>query len=71
LYHYSKKLLQANTSIKAKFNGLELTRGMICLKGGDLQEEVENLASPVMEFSIASCFSEPFFETKKILLVNM
>jgi len=71
LYYYSKKLIQSTPVIKANFNGIELSRGMICLKGGDLTEEIAVLPSPVMEYEIKNCYQEEFFETKKILLVNL
>ena len=71
LYQYSKRLIHTTPTIKATFNGIPLSRGMFCLKGGDLETEKEGLASPVMEFQIRDCYKEEFFETKKVLLVNL
>jgi 16S rRNA (guanine527-N7)-methyltransferase len=48
--------------------------GMICLKGGDLWEEIaefesENQGYQVDEYKISEMFEEDFFETKKIVRV--
>lgn len=48
--------------------------GMICLKGGDLWEEIaefegENSGCQVDEFKISDFYKEEFFETKKIVRV--
>jgi 16S rRNA (guanine527-N7)-methyltransferase len=52
--------------------------GIICLKGGDLTEEIQNTVkkysfSPkqIIEYSISDFFEENFFETKKIVYVKM
>ena len=41
--------------------------GIICLKGGDLRNELGRLISSVTIRDIKDFFSEPFFETKKIV----
>jgi len=41
--------------------------GIICLKGGDLRNELGRLFSSVTIRDIKDFFSEPFFETKKIV----
>ncbi len=41
--------------------------GIICLKGGDLSDELGNLRRSVTIRDIKDFFSEPFFETKKIV----
>lgn len=45
--------------------------GLICLKGGDLDDEVKGINYPVIDYSIMEFFNEPFFETKKIIYVPM
>ncbi len=45
--------------------------GIICLKGGDLTSETHNLRYPTIEVSLTDYFSEPFFETKKLIYVDM
>jgi len=43
--------------------------GIICLKGGDLDEELKPFAKKVIVEDIANFFDEPFFETKKIVFL--
>lgn len=44
--------------------------GLICLKGGDMAEESRGLkGSEVLEYDLDKYFSEPFFETKKLVYV--
>jgi len=41
--------------------------GIICLKGGELGEELKQFRNRVKIWNISDFFSEPFFETKKIV----
>jgi len=41
--------------------------GIFCLKGGDLDKELGNMRDKVKIWNISEFFSEPFFETKKIV----
>lgn len=43
--------------------------GVIALKGGDLEEEMAEIKRMYQEIPISDYFSEPFFETKKIIFV--
>ncbi|MDE6397093.1 MAG: 16S rRNA (guanine(527)-N(7))-methyltransferase RsmG [Muribaculaceae bacterium] len=45
--------------------------GLICLKGGDLEEETKGVNYPVIEFPINEFFHEDFFDTKKVVYVPM
>lgn len=45
--------------------------GIICLKGGDLTSETHNLRYPTIEVPLTDYFSEPFFDTKKLIYVDM
>lgn len=45
------------------------TPGIVCLKGGDLSEESEGVNLPVIEYQLTEYFTEPFFETKKLVYV--
>lgn len=47
----------------------ELHNGILYLKGGDFQNELDEVISPVRIFDIADLFEEDFFETKKIVYV--
>jgi 16S rRNA (guanine527-N7)-methyltransferase len=57
---------------KGKFSGAQknaLPNGLICLKGGDLKEEIKAISSShiVEQYSISDTFQLEFFETKKIV----
>ena len=41
--------------------------GIICLKGGDLKAELAPFAGDVLVDELKNYFSEPFFETKKLI----
>lgn len=45
----------------------KLPNGLICLKGGDLTDEVDSTRGEVLEVPITDWFAEPFFETKKLI----
>lgn len=49
--------------------GNKYAPGLVCLKGGDLSEELEATKAPAMELDISDFFSEDFFRTKKIVYV--
>lgn len=68
LYGWSKHLLAL------KWNN-EKPNGWICLKGGDLAEEIKTLAqvAPHLKtetYLLKEIFAEEFFETKKLLYVH-
>jgi 16S rRNA (guanine527-N7)-methyltransferase len=44
-------------------------KGIICLKGGDLTEELGKYIDKVKTWDISSFFEDPFFETKKIVFL--
>jgi 16S rRNA (guanine527-N7)-methyltransferase len=43
--------------------------GIICLKGGDLSEEIAALQRPAKLFPLKKAFGEAFFETKHVMYV--
>ena len=45
--------------------------GLIALKGGDLSEELRPLGKKVKVVDIATIYEEPYFETKKIVFLNV
>lgn len=45
------------------------TRGIIYLKGGDLEAEIREAGKPARQFEIPAWFGEAFFETKKVLVL--
>lgn len=46
-----------------------LDNGILYLKGGDLEEEMNELKRPYQVFSLSGYFPQPFFETKKVVYV--
>ncbi|MDC0189311.1 16S rRNA (guanine(527)-N(7))-methyltransferase RsmG [Flavobacteriales bacterium] len=44
--------------------------GLICLKGGDLSDEIKGLENRVQIFNISDSFQEDFFSEKKILYLK-
>ena len=53
---------------KKQMNALK--NGLLCLKGGDLTEELVGFPR-AKQFELSSCFSEPFFETKKLVYISV
>lgn len=47
----------------------ELDNGILYLKGGDLEEELNELKKPYSLYNLSDYFKEDFFETKKIVYV--
>ena len=58
------KLTRKNISATG-FNSL--TNGILYLKGGELDDEISAFRNQVKVWNIKDFYSEPFFETKKIL----
>lgn len=48
-----------------------LANGIICLKGGDLNDELKDYKSKVSTWDISRFFDEQFFETKKIVYLQV
>lgn len=64
LVKWSKPLINKN------YNH-DVRNGLICLKGGDLKEEIAATARKVHQHDLSKWFSEPFFETKKLVYVSL
>ncbi len=52
---------------KNHFHGLK--NGIICLKGGDLEEELSEIKQKAKIYNLEDFFEEEFFETKKVVHV--
>ena len=59
-----EKLVRKNISLTHK-NAIQ--NGLICLKGGDLKEEIKPYKRKSEVYELTQYFSEPFFETKKLV----
>ena len=66
----AEKLISWTSGKFLQENRNELPNGILALKGGDLEEELQNIKSRTRVFDISSFFEEPFFRTKKIVHVG-
>lgn len=48
-----------------------LPNGLICLKGGDLREEIKPVLDPVVVHPLSEYFSGEFFQEKKLVYVSV
>ncbi|MCF0220498.1 MAG: 16S rRNA (guanine(527)-N(7))-methyltransferase RsmG [Muribaculaceae bacterium] len=48
-----------------------LPNGIVCLKGGDLKDEIEAARRPVLEVPLSDYFAEAYFQTKSLLYVKI
>lgn len=48
-----------------------LPNGLICLKGGDLREEIKPVLDPVEIYPLTEYFSGEFFQEKKLVYVSL
>jgi 16S rRNA (guanine527-N7)-methyltransferase len=62
------KLVQKNVSKKHKN---ALPNGLICLKGGELQHEIQPYKNVAELYDVSDFFSEEFFRTKKAVFVPL
>jgi 16S rRNA (guanine527-N7)-methyltransferase len=60
------------TSGKIKQNGINsISNGILYLKGGELSEELSDYKKSIKVWEIGEFFSEPFFETKRIVYLPL
>jgi len=66
------KMLLAWSNVKVlKDNKNALPNGLICLKGGDLKDELKEVKREKEVYGLSDYFSEEFFETKKLVYVSL
>ena len=71
LWKWGKPLLKkADDTLKADVDGKLLGPGLICLKGGDLAQEIHESGLKPMAWPIEQMFSEEFFKEKFVLFVR-
>jgi 16S rRNA (guanine527-N7)-methyltransferase len=49
----------------------DLKNGLLCLKGGELDEELKTIPHPKKVYELSDYFEEDFFKTKKLVYVQM
>ncbi len=62
------------TWIEPRFSSSQknsLPNGVLYLKGGDLSKEMSQVKQTHQSFNLSNFFEEPFFETKKVVYVQM
>ena len=64
IIHWTKHLFK-------DYHEHHLPNGIIALKGGDLKEELDSVNKKTRVISISDFFQEEFFETKKLVYVQM
>lgn len=62
------KIIQKNISTEQRN---AIPNGLVCLKGGELENESKPLKNKTVIHSLSEDFSEPFFETKKVVYVSI
>ncbi len=67
LWHCSKPLLQKNKNIQF---GVNTPNGLICLKGGDLSQEIFESGCKPMVWEIEKIFAQDFFKEKFLLYIS-
>lgn len=65
------ELVKLSARLISKEDNNRYANGLICLKGGDLEEESAGINYPVIEFPIREFFKEDFFDTKKLVYVKI
>ena len=68
LLHWSKPLLRKKKSASGT---TAVVNGLICLKGGDLAQEISESGSKPLIWEIEKLFPEPFFKDKYLLYVPL
>lgn len=63
------KLIRKNVDTRHQIN--ELPNGLICLKGGDTEDELAPFAGRCRTWRLGEVFDEPFFETKQVVYVKL
>jgi 16S rRNA (guanine527-N7)-methyltransferase len=67
LWYWSKPLLQKNKNI---VHGVNVPNGLICLKGGDLAQEIFESGCKPMVWELEKIFTTAFFKDKYLLYVK-
>ena len=49
----------------------QLANGILYLKGGDLTNELSSIRRPIKQFELFPLFNSSFFETKKVVYIDM
>jgi len=67
----TSKLLQWTINNYSSMQNNAIPNGLLALKGGDLKEELSNLQYDFQTYDLSMYFEEEFFETKKLVYVQL
>ncbi len=71
LLQWSRPLLKSSSYIMESLSGqVQLHSGLICLKGGDLAQEISDSGAKPRMIEISSLFEEDYFKEKYLLYVR-
>lgn len=75
-YVVSRAVMPLDALVKAcsrniRRNRLSTPPGLVCLKGGDLIDEIKATRKEVVEIPVSDYFKEDFFDTKQIIYVPL
>ncbi len=71
LWNWSKPLIKkVKSNLPEKKQEANYLPGLICLKGGDLAEEIQDSNTRPHVLPIKKIFDEPFFDEKYLLYVK-
>ena len=48
-----------------------IPNGLICLKGGDLREELRRVSRPLIDVPLSDYFSDEYYSTKDLIYVEL
>ncbi len=60
-------LVKASAHLVSHRSANKLPNGLICLKGGDLSDEIRQTRRDVLDVPLSDFFTEPYFQTKFLL----
>jgi len=60
-------LIKASQHLVGTKNRNKLPNGLICLKGGDLADEINQTRRDILDVPLTDYYTEPYFETKHLL----
>lgn len=64
------RLVRRNVDGRSHEHGVYIP-GLVCLKGGDIEEESRGIREPVIEYLINEFIADPRFDTKKIIYIPL
>lgn len=76
-YVVSRAVMQLNELVPlirkniSSTNYNRLPNGLLCLKGGDLSQEIDAVHRPVIDVPLSDYFTEDYFKTKDLIYVEL